>query len=193
VVAYAGWYIDDVYVGPATRSSVTTQNHNRELTGYDVYRLLSADEATPLNWTQVGTGLADTEFSDLGWDGVASGDYKWAVIATYSGGLESDPEFSNVLTKIQADVDPVSDLAIATDAGDVVLSWTPVTGATAYKIYAAEDPYAVTWTYIGWTIDSEFVVEAPLPAYKFYKVTAVAGETPPPPTMITPAPAKNRK
>jgi len=42
------------------------------------------------------------------------------------------------------DLDPVTDLAIVHDAGLITLSWSPVAGATGYRVYAATDGYDET-------------------------------------------------
>ena len=55
--------------------------------------------------------------------------------------------------------------------GDIVLSWTAITGATSYRIEASDNPYtgfstAATTSQLTWS-------EAASPAKRFYKVTAL--------------------
>lgn len=196
VVNYAGWYIDDVYVGPATRMTTgqfsLSPSQNRVLTGYDVYRFPIAEEANPTNWTQVATGVMNPTYMDNGWQGVATGDYKWAVVAAYSANLYSDPELSNLLTRYPDTMDPIGNLSVALVGADVVLSWDAVTGATAYKVYASDDPYGLSWTYMGLATNPTHTIVAPTADYKFYYVTAVGGEMPDPPTRSGLSPSKSK-
>jgi len=176
VVAYAGLYIDDVYVGPATRyvaSEFGTRNRDRWFLNYDVYRLLPADEAIPDNWTMLASAYADTTYLDTGFATVPGGVYEWAVKANYSGALASEAIFSNTLGKVYQPQDIDAMLVGA----DVVLSWTAEPGATYYKVYAADDPFAAVWTFLGNAATNTYTIVAPAEDMKFFKVTAIANET----------------
>jgi hypothetical protein len=181
VVAYAGWYIDDLYVGPATtRNGNLFSTRDRSFQNYDVYRFPTADEGNPVVWTQLENAWATTTYTDPGFAALPGGTYKWAVVANYTGTLESAAEISNSLGRVY---DP-QDIAATKVGNNVQLDWTAEPGAAFYKVYAASDPYG-TFTYLGYSATNQFVVVAPAEAMKFYKVTAVADET-----MPSPAPAK---
>jgi hypothetical protein len=184
VVNYAGWYIDDIYVGPATRNiaQLGSRNANRSLQNYDVYRMLASDENTPANWTQLESAYTDTSYVDTGFDALPGNIYKWAVKANYSAGLESDAIISNSLGRVYTP----QDITAAMSGANVLLSWTAEPGASFYKVYASDDPYGASWTYIGFSNTAEYTVTPPYSAYKFYKVTAAAEEV-----LPSPAPAKN--
>jgi hypothetical protein len=71
------------------------------------------------------------------------------------------------------------DLQIDHDGNSVTLSWNPVPGATAYRVYVSDDPYGTylldnggTWSgSTSWTI-------AESSSKKFYEVTAIGGQSP---------------
>ncbi len=189
VVSYAGWYIDNVYIGPAARLDVNSPS--RVHVGYDVYRFTTANEGNPVAWTRLAENIATVTYRDNTWQAASPGDYKWAVVAKYSGGHGSAPVISNELERLLDTVDPVSDLNIEIVAGNTVLSWTAVPGATAYLIYAADEPYAPTWTYLNWTANTIFNLGIPAASAKFYYVKAYTGALPP--RVGTATPARNRR
>ena len=173
-VAYAGWYIDDIYVGPATRHQTAQfgeRNDDRWFLNYDVYRFLAADELIPGNWIQLDDDWADVTYLDTGFASVAGGVYKWAVKANYSGTLESEAIISNTLGKVY---DPQNVAAVLV-SGNIDLTWTAEPGASFYKVYAATDPYG-TYTYLGYSATPTYTITAPTEPYKFFKVTALADE-----------------
>jgi hypothetical protein len=61
---------------------------------------------------------------------------------------------------------------VATISGTGLLSWTPVTGAVAYNVYSADDPYG-TFTLEATVRGTSYT--GPSAPKKFYKVTAVGG------------------
>ncbi len=171
VVSYAGLYIDDIYIGPASSApALAGRNQDRSFQNYSLYRLLAADEATPASWSLLSSALTDTVYTDNGFGAVPGGTYEWAVKANYSGSQSSEPIFSNTLGRVY---NP-ADIAATTVGATVQLSWTAEPGATFYKIYAADDPYGV-FTYLGYSQTATYSVALPA-AKKFYKVTAVADE-----------------
>jgi hypothetical protein len=114
VVAYAGWYIDDVYIGPQesvpTRSRSFVQDTRAGLRNtylddrafldyWNVYRLEEGEEGDDGLWEFLGaTAIGDSSYVDEDWlDIVEDGYYRWAVRGAYTGGLEADPTFSNVI------------------------------------------------------------------------------------------------
>jgi len=180
-VNYAGWYIDDLYVGPATRAQAAfTTRNNRSFQSYDVYRLLAADEANPGAWTLLNGTVADTTYLDTQFSAQPEGSYKWAVKANYSGGAESEAVFSDPLGIF---VDPpVIDLAQTTVVGsNVNLAWAAEPGATYYKVYGSNDPYAAWpggWTLLGNSATPSFVYNAATTQYYFFKIVAADGVMP---------------
>jgi len=170
---YAGGYIDDIYIGPATRAQAAfgARNNDRWFLNYDVYRLLAADENNPTNWTLLGDDVANPNYLDTGFATVPGALYKWAVKANYSASLESEPVISNSLGKVY---DP-QDISATKSGSNVLLNWTAEPGAAYYKVYAADDPYG-TFTYLGYSQTNSYTITAPVAAKKFYKVTAIADE-----------------
>lgn len=171
VVAYAGLYIDDVYIGnPPAEGKVAS----RALENYSVYRFPIAEEATPDNWTQLASNVSGVEYTDTGFGALAPGGYKWAVKANYTGSLASDAVISNKLGIL---VD-VTEFQITRTADNVTLTWAAQDGASFYRIYSSDDPYG-TFTLLGTSETASFTTAAGN-AMKFFKVTAVSGETPAP-------------
>ncbi len=119
VVSYAGWYIDDVYVGSAngvpTRSlsnnipgSLTPLN-DRSLVGYKVFRLLQGEEQNETSWiTLTPTTIVDTVYVNTGFLTWPDGEYKWAVKGVYTNNVLSNPSFSNMIMKRPNDLSALS-------------------------------------------------------------------------------------
>jgi hypothetical protein len=70
------------------------------LLGYQVWRLLQTQEATPALWTSLGVTTA-TNYVDNGWPSVVPpcGAYRWAAKAQYTFNRWSNATFSNVIGK----------------------------------------------------------------------------------------------
>lgn len=182
VVSYAGLYIDDIYIGPATTpaSLAGTHDGSRSFINYSLYRMLAADEATPANWTLLNNSLTNTTYTDAAFGSIAGGTYKWAVKANYSGSQASNAIFSNTLGKVYQP----QDISATTVGSTVQIAWTAQPGAGFYKVYAADDPFG-TYSYLGYSQTASYTIASPA-AYKFYKVVAVADEA-----LPSSAPAKN--
>jgi len=177
-VSYAGWYLDDIYIGQPRSGLVDNRPDSplsdRTLLGYNIFRMLAADEGNPANWTQIATGITQTNYNDTAWSSIANGTYKWALKAVYTGGLLSDAVFSNQLVQNVAITAPTN-VVITASGTNLQLSWNAVTNAVIYKVYGADNPYADTpWTYVT-------TVTAPATStlitsgadFKFYYVTAL--------------------
>jgi hypothetical protein len=67
---------------------------NREMEGFNLYRLAFQDQFNPDNWNLIQSGLTDTIYTDESWQSVPAGLYKYAVTTNYSNDVESDPTFS---------------------------------------------------------------------------------------------------
>ncbi len=63
---------------------------------------------------------------------------------------------------------------VVTIAGSGTLTWAPIDGAMAYKVYSSDDPYG-TFTFEATVSGTSYT--GPASAKKFYKVTAVGGRT----------------
>ena len=68
------------------------------LMGYQVWRLLQGQEATPASWTSVGTP-AGTSIQDNSWPSLPCGPYRWAAEAQYTFNRWSTATFSNAIGK----------------------------------------------------------------------------------------------
>lgn len=72
----------------------------KSMGGYKVWRLAETDQADESKWTLLTPvpqkGLA---YTDNSWAAAATGSYKYAVKAVYSGNHESVPYFSNMVSK----------------------------------------------------------------------------------------------
>jgi hypothetical protein len=114
VVNYAGWYVDDVYVGPAagftiarndSREAITnltpySSDRDRPAIGYKVWRLLQGMEANEASWTLLTPAtITDTFYVNTGWQALPDGEYRWAVKTVYTNDVLSPPAFSNMLMK----------------------------------------------------------------------------------------------
>lgn len=182
VVSYAGLYIDDIYIGPATTRHQTAQfgarNDDRWFLNYDVYRFLAADEAIPGNWNLLGGAVADTTYLDTGFAALGEGSYKWAVKANYSGALESEAIISNALGIFITPPD-VENGTIGATGNNVTIAWPAEPGASYYTVYGSNDPYAPDpWAILGYSATPSFTFDAGATAYKFFKITASDGEMP---------------
>ena len=91
--------------------------------------------------------------------------------ANYTGSLASDAVISNKLGIL---VD-VTEFQITRTADNVTLTWAAQDGASFYRIYSSDDPYG-TFTLLGTSETASFTTAAGN-AMKFFKVTAVSGET----------------
>lgn len=105
---------------PFTRRAdrrANVSNLNRNLEGYNVYRLRPDDQNDPGEWTFL-TMSEDTSHVDTDWGlDLEPGEFQWAVTAVYAGEVESDPAFSNSLwNRMQADVH----VSLTSNSGDPV-------------------------------------------------------------------------
>ncbi len=175
VVAYAGLYIDDVYIGPPPSDGAKFAE-GRSLQNYSVYRMLTEDEETPENWTLLQSSESNTSYLDTGFASLPGGKYKWAVRANYSGEHQSPAVISNelgiVFTPQDIDMEP-------TVTGDnVILNWAVDAGASYYTIYGSDDPYGDNWTVVGYSPTNGFVFNAANQPFKFFKISACDGVMP---------------
>jgi len=88
---------------------------SRLLETYTLHRLLEGDQENPGAWTEIATGLTDTTYVDETWQSVPPGEYRYAVTAIYTNGIEADPGFSNI---IAAQMTAGVTINVSTDSGD---------------------------------------------------------------------------
>jgi len=176
-LSYQGWFIDDVFIGVPTKGIADNlltarSSGDRSFQNYSVYRFPIADEGTPANWNLIQTGVTDTTYLDTTFGTQPGGKYKWAVIANYSGSLQSNAIISNHLGKLAKPQN-----VVATKVGTTVqLSWTADPGADYYVIYAADDPYG-TFTVFGYSNTASYSIANP-PVKKFFKIASADGTMP---------------
>ncbi|MDY0326176.1 MAG: choice-of-anchor D domain-containing protein, partial [Candidatus Cloacimonadaceae bacterium] len=101
---------------PRTQSlAQRTTQPSRIPVGYHVYRLMPGQEQQPDLWTQLTTAaITDTAYVAPGWNALVNGLHKWAVKTVYTGGVLSNPAFSNNLRKMPDDLSALSILGNAT-------------------------------------------------------------------------------
>ncbi len=87
--------------GMARTIPTRSDEGDRALTGYRVWRLQQGQETNESSWVSLTDNpISATGFQDTGWANVADGTYKWAVKAIYTGGAASPAALSNPLPKI---------------------------------------------------------------------------------------------
>lgn len=173
VVNYAGWYIDDVYIGPALDKhfgQFSISGIDRVLQNYSIYRMRAADVNNPTTWTTLIDDHELTTYTDENFDELPGDIYKWAVKANYSGGLQSNPVFSNPLVRVY----PPDDIVVDHDGNIVLISWAAEPGADFYKVYASHNPHG-PFNYLGWTTSTNCSTIASV-ARKFFVVVACTDE-----------------
>ena len=75
--------------------------NNRELIGYNVWRLYEGQEATPDTWESLTDGaITDTTLVDTEWENATPGMYCWVLQTAYTGGVVSNYAFSNVIERV---------------------------------------------------------------------------------------------
>jgi hypothetical protein len=168
---YEGWFIDDVSVTAARDFTTSSSRNDRGFVGYNVYRFLAADEATPAAWTQVATTISSTSYTDTDWSTQAAGSYKWAVEAVYSGNLLSPAAASNSLYRLGVPTDIVATLVGST----IHLAWPAVSLASGYKVYASDDIAAdfSTWTQLTFTGNTYYDFVIGDTDHKYFRIVAI--------------------
>ncbi len=85
---------------PANIVSKPLRQQERVMTGFNVYRLLAADQNNEAQWTALTTNpITVTAFDDANWGPLPAGVYKYAVKAVYTNNVLSAPAFSQELHK----------------------------------------------------------------------------------------------
>jgi hypothetical protein len=112
-VVYPGWDIDDVYVGEPedrgrpialTMEKIVNQSRRNSdaetrldrMDGYSLYRGFATDEDNFEDWDLIVSTLQDTTYEDTTWQLIEEpGVYEYCVRVEYTGGVLSEPSFSN--------------------------------------------------------------------------------------------------
>jgi len=69
------------------------------LTGYNVYRSTLANIENPSAWTTIASNLQSLVYVDPTWGGVPNDNYQYIIRSVYTGGILSEPAFSNTVVK----------------------------------------------------------------------------------------------
>jgi len=135
---------------------------------YQVGAVNAATYSVSLDETLQATGLGDNAYQ---FEGLSAGQvYGAAVIADYPWG-SADPVATS-FTFTPPFGAPVN-VAIAVLGGSTVLTWDPVTDATAYKVYSSIHPYDGFAEDLTGTFDGERWSTPATGGMRFYVVTAV--------------------
>ncbi|MBW6513257.1 MAG: hypothetical protein K0B87_00655 [Candidatus Syntrophosphaera sp.] len=160
---------------------------------HNINRLYGVDLVNDnLYWINTATGLANEIGSlgipiNFGQDLAFDRDKGYLFLAGYNGGYRSMLYWIRPATGQAFKIGDfptnthMVGFAIPYDAGipDVsisangTLSWDPIPGATEYKIYGSNTPYAATFTYMGSTPSTSWLEPGGLQSKRFYKVTAI--------------------
>ncbi|MFA5464722.1 MAG: FlgD immunoglobulin-like domain containing protein [Candidatus Cloacimonadales bacterium] len=72
---------------------------NRSPISYVIWRSLAENSNNEEAWSLLGNNLTNTNYTDMAWNNLSSGNYLYIVKAVYSGGVSSEPAFSNIIEK----------------------------------------------------------------------------------------------
>lgn len=78
---------------------VVAQNNDRALMHYNIWRTPLDTMNNPDSWTSIATQITTTNYIDPTWAAVTTGQFKYVVKAVYTGGVLSNPAFSNTVFK----------------------------------------------------------------------------------------------
>jgi hypothetical protein len=149
----------------------------RGIVGYKLWRFVEGNQNNPGTWTILTNNPVaenEREFVDNGWNGLTTGEYMYAVRTCYSGGVESEPAFSNVLQKwnnvvytinITCDngANPTGALITLTNKNEADFVYTAISGNTGWSFpEVRQGKYDLTITLAGFEnyADSLTVMEA---------------------------------
>jgi hypothetical protein len=91
---------DSLRINEECSPNATLSETARILLGFNVHRLLAGQEGNETVWTNLGVFTSlDIPMIDNTWPNLPNGVYRWAVVAIYSSGINSDVAFSNSLLK----------------------------------------------------------------------------------------------
>ncbi|MDP2400948.1 MAG: carboxypeptidase regulatory-like domain-containing protein, partial [Actinomycetota bacterium] len=152
---------------PASRAMVSnprlqepvleSNDPDRVLLGYRVWRLLAANQANEALWTQLTpSNITPTNYTDTAWGPLPSGIYKYAVKAVYTNSVMSTPAFSNelhkgmmgILSGTVTEFGTNAPIAGATVTAGEYTGTSNATGAYTISVYAGT--YNVTCTKVGY-------------------------------------------
>ncbi len=178
-VGMEGWYVDDVNIilesGVSAPTNLTAQQvldninltwNSPGSTGLD--ELLSYNIF--LNSVQIDSLIYVNSYQD-DMTGMPGGSYTYHVTAVFDEGESglSNPATVNYVPG--GSLEAIEDLVISRLATNVFLNWSPVTGATQYKIYRSTDPFT-GFTEIGTSTAASYLDAGVVGVKYFYQVTA---------------------
>jgi len=107
-------------------------------------------------------------------EGLPFGWYRYAVSAQY-GSSESGLSNADSVNWNGLALDAVTDLTIVSSGQDIILRWTPVSGATSYRVYASDTVQDPAPLFVAEVSDSTYTVvgETAARVRRFFLVTAV--------------------
>jgi len=88
-----------------TRNSIEVMSKDQELRAlrglesYNIYRFPAMYQSDPEQWDLVASEVTDSLYTDSTWPALNEGNYRFAVKAVYTNGLESVASFSNLIEK----------------------------------------------------------------------------------------------
>lgn len=125
---------------------------------------------TPLSGSTPAGASSDLSLA-LSAEDLADGVYTGTILLT-----SNDPDTPTrnlpLLLTVSSLVDPVGDLAISISAGSAVLAWSPVSGATSYRVWQASSP-AGPWTPVATTASPGWSGALGADQTLLYRVTAL--------------------
>jgi len=94
--------------------------------------------------------------------------WNWSVMAMNTFG-QSGYALGNFTTMTEPGL-ATPDVSISQSAGTINLDWQDVPGAACYLIYASSDPFASTYSYLGYTVPSQYSLASD--TRQFFRVVA---------------------
>ena len=140
---------------------------NEAASKYFIYRSVYENGAWS-GWTRfISVAASTTSYLDTSVNNPLGAQYRY-MIRTNKGDNQSMPKASSAITRLRT-----PGLKLSSTTSGIKMTWTPVAGATTYKVYRCElDP--TTSTYSDWT---EIAADVPGTDGAYVDATAVKGTT----------------
>nr|HPK41837.1 carboxypeptidase-like regulatory domain-containing protein [Candidatus Cloacimonadota bacterium] len=98
---------------PSSESVRNSNERNRALTHYTIWRSSSESISNEQSWVTVAENVTGTSYTDTSWAQIAIGNYKYIIKAVYTTGILSEPVISNQVVK-----NPLSNVTIMLATSD---------------------------------------------------------------------------
>jgi hypothetical protein len=145
---------------------------SRQLEYYNLHRLLDGDQENPGNWEEIAIDLTDTLYEDVTWQSVPPGVWRYAVTAIYTGGVNAEPGFSNMMG--WGPFIPIN-MVITTDNGEspegAVVVLSNIDGDPNH-VYSATAPSVGVFTFHIFYFGI-YDLEVTLPSYNTYNLSDI--------------------